>query len=58
MTGGWAKNENYVSEQLYNRIVSQTRPGNKRYQDYFFPKTRRMDEDGELMGFIKLAIEK
>jgi CRISPR type III-A-associated RAMP protein Csm5 len=57
MTGGWVKNENYVSGQLYDRIVSQTRPGNNRYQDYFFPKTRRMDEDGELLGFVKLTIE-
>ncbi len=57
MTGGWAKKEDFISEQLYDQIVFQTRPGNNRYRDYFFPKTRRMDEDGELMGFVKLSIE-
>jgi CRISPR type III-A-associated RAMP protein Csm5 len=56
-TGGWAKNENFIDEQLYDQIVFQTRPGNIRYREYFFPKTRRMDEDGELMGFVKLSLE-
>jgi CRISPR type III-A-associated RAMP protein Csm5 len=56
MTGGWAKKENLVSRQLFDIIVDKTRPGNNRYHDYFFPKTRRMDEDGELLGFVKLTL--
>ena len=57
MTGGWAKNEKFIDEQLYDQIVFQTRPGNSRYREYFFPKTRRMDEEGELLGFVKLSLE-
>ncbi len=58
MTGGWIKNDNYIDNPLYYKIEDKTRPGNHRYKDYFFPKTRRMDEDGELMGFVKLSLEK
>jgi CRISPR type III-A-associated RAMP protein Csm5 len=57
MTGGWAKNEDFIADELYNQIIFQTRPGNNRYRDYFFPKTRRMDEEGELLGFVKLSMQ-
>ncbi len=57
MTGGWVKNEDLVENELYYKIEDNTRPRNNLYKDYFFPKTRRMDEDGELLGFVKLALE-
>jgi CRISPR type III-A-associated RAMP protein Csm5 len=56
MTGGWVDNPRLISDDLYEKIINQTRPQNFRYKDYFFPKTRRMDEEGELMGFVKLTI--
>lgn len=58
MTGGWVKNPTFINDKgkdnLYEKIIDKTRPKNKFYKDYFFPKTRRMDEDGELLGFVKL----
>jgi len=57
MTGGWIKNEDLIDNQLYYKIEDNTRPRNNLYKDYFFPKTRRMDEEGELLGFVKLTIE-
>lgn len=61
MTGGWVKNPAFIKDQgrdnLYDKVIDKTRPNNFRYKEHFFPKTRRMDEDGELMGFVKLTIE-
>lgn len=56
-TGGWAKNDDFVDESIYEQIKFQSRPNNRNYRDYFFPKTRRMDEEGELLGFVKLSLE-
>ena len=60
MTGGWIKNPDFVNDEgennLYDKIIDKTRPNNYRYKNHFFPKTRRMNEDGGLMGFVKLAI--
>ncbi len=55
MTGGWVYNPELISDDLYEKIIDKTRPKNFNYKDYFFPKTRRMDEEGELMGFVKLT---
>lgn len=57
ITGAWIKDDNLIEERLYDKIIDETRPNNKRYKDYFFPKTRRMDEDGDLLGFVKLTIQ-
>jgi len=61
MTGGWIKNPDFINDQgtdnLYDKIIDKTRPANFRYKKHFFPKTRRMDEDGELLGFVKLTLE-
>lgn len=51
VTGAW-------SEQLNNfgSIVNSTRPYNeKRYRNYIFPKSRRLDKDSDVLGFIKLS---
>ncbi|MBQ8360371.1 MAG: type III-A CRISPR-associated RAMP protein Csm5 [Bacteroidaceae bacterium] len=52
ITGAWA-------EQLDNFkdiIVPASRPGNHKYQQYDFPKSRRLDEDSDIFGFVKLSI--
>lgn len=53
ITGAWG-------EQLpaFERdIPNAARPGNERnYSEYMFPKSRRVDEDGFLFGFVKLTI--
>nr|NQU94493.1 type III-A CRISPR-associated RAMP protein Csm5 [Bacteroidota bacterium] len=57
MTGNWAKkNMHLVPDEIWGKIVNKARPGNMRkYADYdMFPKSRRMDEDGDLLGFVKL----
>jgi CRISPR type III-A-associated RAMP protein Csm5 len=56
MTGNWVKDEKLVSNNIYEQIVSQTRYKNHNYKDYFFPKTRKMDEDHDILGFLKLSI--
>jgi CRISPR type III-A-associated RAMP protein Csm5 len=58
MTGGWAKNDKYIADRkIWDAIEDKSRPNNKRnYSDYPFPKSRRMDDEGELLGFIKLTL--
>lgn len=52
ITGGW-------SEELsnFNEVVSASRPNNNRYEEYDFPKSRRLDKDGDILGFVKLSIK-
>lgn len=52
ITGGW-------SEQLDNFesvIVPKARPNNRHYQEYSFPKSRRVSDEMEILGFVKLSI--
>ena len=58
MTGGWAKEDKFIADQnIWNAIEDKSRPNNqKNYLDYPFPKSRRMDDEAELLGFIKLSI--
>lgn len=53
ITGAWSERfEDFSSE-----IVNATRPGNiQKYSEYPFPKSRRTDKDGDLMGFVKLSM--
>ncbi len=51
ITGGWARNL-----KDFDDIVYEARPGNSRYEEYDFPKSRRLDTDGEIIGFVKLSI--
>lgn len=53
ITGGWAeKLNNFESD-----IIPASRPNNNRYDEYDFPKSRRVDEDSYILGFVKLSIE-
>ncbi len=53
ITGAWTEQ---ISEDLfYNHIVPLSRPGNdRRYSEYVFPKSRRIDDESFLFGFLKL----
>ncbi|SFD80767.1 type III-A CRISPR-associated RAMP protein Csm5 [Thermophagus xiamenensis] len=58
INGLWVKEESLVSEELYQELVSLTRPQNSRYSQYPFPKTRRVADSQyfELPGFVKLKL--
>ena len=52
ITGAWTENlDNFKSE-----IVPASRPKNFNYEQYVFPKSRRLDEDGDIFGFVKLVL--
>lgn len=52
MTGAWSENlDNFDRD-----IVPSARPKNYNYQQYDFPKSRRLDEDCDIFGFVKLSI--
>lgn len=53
ITGAWTENLN----SFENAIVPASRPNNnQRYSDYDFPKSRRLDEEGYVFGFVKMSI--
>lgn len=56
MTGAWPKEEKLVGDDLWEAIVFASRPKNKFYKDFVFPKTRRMDAEGNILGFVKLEL--
>ena len=51
ITGAW-------TEQLNNfdAVINASRPKNHKYSEYDFPKTRRVDDECELLGFVRLTI--
>jgi CRISPR type III-A-associated RAMP protein Csm5 len=52
ITGAW-------TEKLSNftdTVIPASRPNNRNYMEYDFPKTRRLDEDSFVFGFVKLSI--
>ena len=51
ITGAWSEKKPY-----FNKIKDAARPANYRYRDYGFPKSRRTDSDGCLLGFVKLSV--
>lgn len=52
ITGAWTENlTNFTTD-----IVNASRPKNFQYTDYDFPKTLRIDEDSDLLGFVKLTL--
>lgn len=56
---GWRFTTGAWSELLdnFDYIITASRPFDKeRYRDYDFPKSRRADKDGDLLGFIKMTI--
>ena len=55
ITGAWTER---LSDNDFDAIVNKARPGNmKRYADYDFPKSRRLEEDEcEPLGFVKITL--
>lgn len=51
ITGAWSE----VVEN-FNLIKNASRHKNYLYKEYDFPKSRRADENGNLMGFVKLSV--
>ena len=51
ITGAWCEALNNFDE-----VIAVSRPNNGRYQEYDFPKSRRIDEDSDILGFVKLSL--
>ena len=52
ITGAWTE---MVNEKLfYDHLVPLARPNNQIYSEYDFPKSRRIDDESYLFGFIKM----
>ncbi len=52
MTGAWTEKLNNFADL----VIPCSRPKNdERYQEYDFPKSRRIDEDSDVFGFVKLT---
>jgi hypothetical protein len=55
ITGAWIKNNtSLLSDEEWFRLYSQLNKGRRNVD--IFPKTRKIDEDGDLFGFVKLDI--
>lgn len=52
ITGAWSEEFSCFNSV----IVPASRPKNDNYRAYDFPKTRRVDDECELLGFVKLSI--
>ena len=53
ITGAWAEQlDNFSSV-----VVPASRPMYQKYEQYDFPKTRRVDDECCLLGFVKLKVE-
>lgn len=53
ITGSWTKELNNFKDL----VVRASRPNYNKYEKYDFPKTRRVDDRCELLGFVKLSIK-
>ncbi len=54
ITGGWSKLS--ATDDEWDRIVDKARPGNWKYQEYMFPKTRRTFDSYLPLGFVRIDI--
>jgi len=55
ISGNLVNHPQYISDEDYTSIVNTARPGNaKNYYEYPFPKSRRIDEHIDLLGFVKI----
>ncbi len=52
ITGAWTEQ----LDNFYSLVVPASRPKNAQYEQFDFPKTRRVDDECELLGFVKLSI--
>lgn len=54
ITGAWTER----LDNFHPDIVDKARPSNYRYDEYDFPKSRKIDEDSDILGFVKLTLKK
>lgn len=52
ITGAWAENL-----ETFEDFIPRIRRNNHNYEQYDFPKSRRIDDESYLLGFVKLTIE-
>jgi CRISPR type III-A-associated RAMP protein Csm5 len=52
ITGAWTE----TLKNFQNAVIPASRPGNFKFIDYDFPKTRRLDEESYVLGFVKLKL--
>lgn len=52
ITGAWSEK---LKKTDFEEIKNVARPKNYNYQEYIFPKSRRLDEEGDVLGFVKLT---
>lgn len=52
ITGAWTEE----LDNFHSLVVPISRPKNFKYESYDFPKTRRVDNECELLGFVKLSV--
>ena len=53
ITGAWTETLRNFKEV----VVPASRPNHRVYEQYDFPKTRRLDEESYVLGFVKLTID-
>lgn len=53
ITGAWTEN----LDEFSTLVVPSSRPRNQNYTQFDFPKTRRVGDQCELLGFVKLTIK-
>lgn len=51
ITGGWARK----LQNFEDTVIPAARPKNYNYEEYPFPKSRRLDTDHDMLGFVKLS---
>jgi CRISPR type III-A-associated RAMP protein Csm5 len=51
ITGAWMEKLSNFNDT----VVPASRPNNRHYEEYDFPKTRRLDEESYVLGFMKLT---
>ena len=55
ITGAWTED---LDETLFcDKIIPLARPQNYKYKEYDFPKSRRIDDESFLFGFVKLTLK-
>lgn len=52
ITGAWTEELTNFKEV----VIPASRPRNNNYIEYDFPKSRRIDEDSDVLGFVKLSL--
>lgn len=52
ITGAWSEELN----NFKNVVIPASRPKNFNYSEYDFPKSRRIDEESDVLGFVKLKL--